>query len=346
MSKINTRDWRAFQISDLFEIVKGKRLTKAAMTEGKIRFIGASAINNGITAFISNKEHLHPSNTITVSYNGSVGEAFYQDEIFWASDDVNVLYPKFEMNEYIAMFIIPILKKAGKKYKFIDKWKKEDMEKDCIILPADQTGRPDFSYMETYMKNRAVAVSSALTALQSAQKLDFFKRLDIKDWAEFRIGELFDVKRPTTRSQANYSEGTVPFVASGNYNNGVLKYLQPNKDESLEQGGCITVSPVDGSAFYQEKPFLGRGGAGSSIILLYNATLDLYSGYFIATVIRSVCSKYAYGDMANKETIGNEVIKLPANDRNEPDYKFMSDYMAHMLGKTSQTLLGLRTFMV
>lgn len=83
-------------------------------------------------------------------------------------------------------------------------------------------------------------------------------------------------------------------MASGNYNNGVLKYLQPNKDESLEQGGCITVSPVDGSAFYQEKPFLGRGGAGSSIILLYNAALDLYSGYFIATVIRSVCSKYAY----------------------------------------------------
>ena len=125
----------------------------------------------------------------------------------------------------------------------------------------------------------------------------------------------------------------------------MLKYLQPNKDESLEQGGCITVSPVDGSAFYQEKPFLGRGGAGSSIILLYNAALDLYSGYFIATVIRSVCSKYAYGDMANKETIGNEVIKLPINDRNEPDYKFMSDYMAHMLEKASRTFLGLRTFM-
>ena len=268
MSKIDTQDWRAFQISDLFEIVKGKRLTKAAMTEGQIRFIGASAINNGITAFISNKEYLHPSNTITVSYNGSVGEAFYQDEVFWASDDVNVLYPKFEMNEYIAMFIITILKKSGKKYKFIDKWKKEDMEKDCLILPVEQTGRPNFSYMETYMKNRAVAVSSELTALQSTLKLDFFKRLDIKNWAEFRIEELFDVKRPTSRSQANYSEGTVPFVASGNYNNGVLKYLQPNKDESLEQGGCITVSPVDGSAFYQEKPFLGRGGAGSSIILL------------------------------------------------------------------------------
>ncbi|MBQ3022636.1 MAG: restriction endonuclease subunit S [Clostridia bacterium] len=149
--EIDISNWKMFEISDLFTVQKGKRLTKADMKEGKIRFIGASAINNGITAYISNDEHLHPQNTITLSYNGSIGEAFYQDEIFWASDDVNVLYPKFEINREIAFFIIPLLKTAGKRYAFIDKWKKEDMEKSKIPLPADIDGNPDYKCMEKYI---------------------------------------------------------------------------------------------------------------------------------------------------------------------------------------------------
>lgn len=161
MNRIDTKNWQNFSIGSLFEIRKGTRLVKANMKEGIYPFIGASAAHNGITAMISNNEHLHPKNTITISYNGSIGEAFYQDNIFWASDDVNVLYPKFEMNKHIAMYIIPILKKAGQKYAFIDKWKKEDMEKDQIRLPVDKTGNPDFSYMEIYMKNLEIAVSEA-----------------------------------------------------------------------------------------------------------------------------------------------------------------------------------------
>lgn len=162
---LDISSWKLFQISELFNVQKGKRLTKADMKDGKIRFIGASAINNGITAYISNDEHLHPQNTITLSYNGSIGEAFYQDEMFWASDDVNVLYPKFEMNREMAFFIIPLLKTAGKRYAFIDKWKKEDMEKSKIPLPADEDGNPDYEYMENYIVNRFDMTSIYLTNL-------------------------------------------------------------------------------------------------------------------------------------------------------------------------------------
>lgn len=163
--KIDMSRWKLFQISDLFNVQKGKRLTKADMKDGKIRFIGASAINNGITAYILNDEHLHPQNTITLSYNGSIGEAFYQDQIFWASDDVNVLYPKFEMNRDIAFFIIPLLKTVGKRYAFIDKWKKEDMEKSRIPLPADKDGNPDYKYMEKYIATELNITENALNKL-------------------------------------------------------------------------------------------------------------------------------------------------------------------------------------
>ena len=56
------------------------------------------------------------------------------------------------MNIYSAMFIIPCLKAMGKNYAFIDKWKKEDMEKSFIRLPINPTGKADYKYMENYMK--------------------------------------------------------------------------------------------------------------------------------------------------------------------------------------------------
>ena len=167
--KCSADKWAEFPISDLFTVVKGTRLTKADMQDGTIRFIGASAMNNGITAYISNNEKLHPENTITISYNGSVGEAFYQDEKFWASDDVNVLYPKFSLNFHIAMFLIPVLKAVGRKYAFVDKWKKEDMERDCIKLPVDCDGKPDWNYMENYIKSLSENTKKNFDILQSLE---------------------------------------------------------------------------------------------------------------------------------------------------------------------------------
>lgn len=168
-------------------------------------------------------------------------------------------------------------------------------------------------------------------------------QIDTTQWREFVIKDLFTVKRPSARSQSNYDEGEVPFVASGNFNNGVIKHLKPKENEVLDTGNCITVSPIDGSSFYQEKDFLGRGGAGSSIILLYNPNLNLYNGYFIATVIRTVCSKYVYSDMANKDTISLEKIKLPVDKTGNPDFSYMETYMRNLESTVSSSLTALQS---
>lgn len=166
-------------------------------------------------------------------------------------------------------------------------------------------------------------------------------KIDVTSWKEFVIGDIFEIKSPISRSQSKYEEGDIPFVASGNYNNGVLKYLKAKENEKLDKGNCITVSPVDGSAFYQEKDFLGRGGAGSSIILLYNSNLDLYNGYFIATIIRKVCEKYLYNNMGNKGSIKNEKIKLPVDSKGQPNFLYMTEYMKNLETSVSSSLTKL-----
>ncbi len=155
-------------------------------------------------------------------------------------------------------------------------------------------------------------------------------KIDTTKWENFVIEDLFNIKRPSARSQSDYEEGEIPFIASGNYNNGVLKYLMPKDKEVLDKGNCITVSPVDGSSFYQKEDFLGRGGAGSSIILLYNDHLNEKNGTFIATIIRKICSKYGYSDMGSKESIRKEIIKIPVDDENNPDWSYMEQYMKNI----------------
>ena len=160
--------FKGFKASDLFEIVKGKRLTQQQMRPGSINFIGSSSANNGVTAKIGNnhKQFLHPAGTITVSYNGSVGEAFLQDELFWASDDVNVWYPKAEYCKKVLIYMITVIRKCGRKYSFAKKWLLDEMRNEKLLLPVTKDGRLDVDYMKRFIR----AVEKKAVANLIAQK--------------------------------------------------------------------------------------------------------------------------------------------------------------------------------
>jgi hypothetical protein len=167
--QVNVSGWRQFSIGSLFRIEKGTRLTRAEMIDGDTPFIGATLENNGITARVGNIEHVHPGGLMTVAYNGqkATGKAFYQPISFWASDDVNVLYPKFSLTEYIALFLAPLFWEAGRPYSFGDKWSKDAMEDDCLSLPANASGKPDWDYMDKYMRTMMDNTKSDLSAMRS-----------------------------------------------------------------------------------------------------------------------------------------------------------------------------------
>lgn len=161
MPSLDVARWKPFEIQELFDIKKGKRLTKAKMTPGSTPFIGAIDKNNGITAFVG-QPSIHEGNTITVNYNGSVAEAFYQPNPFWCSDDVNVLYPKFALTPAIALFITTIIRRERFRFNYGRKWHLERMEPSIIRLPAIMGGKPNWPLMERYMSS--LPFSSQLVA--------------------------------------------------------------------------------------------------------------------------------------------------------------------------------------
>ena len=142
-------------MGDYFDIKKGKRLTSDDQTEGSTPYIGAIDSNNGIANYIG-QDAIHAGNTISLSYNGSVGEAFYQPKPFWATDDVNVLYFREEngvaFNKYIALFVCAVLRQEKYRYSYGRKWVLESMKSTVIKLP-EKSGKPNWSYMEDYMKS-------------------------------------------------------------------------------------------------------------------------------------------------------------------------------------------------
>lgn len=108
--ELKTKEWKRFYLGRLFDIKKGKRLTSEDQEEGNNLYIGAIDSNNGVANHIG-QSSIHKGNTISLSYNGSVGEAFYQPDPYWATDDVNVLYSKYSrFNKYIGLFIATIIR--------------------------------------------------------------------------------------------------------------------------------------------------------------------------------------------------------------------------------------------
>lgn len=181
----------------------------------------------------------------------------------------------------------------------------------------------------------------------SSRKTNNAKHLiDVSEWGEFRVGDLFDISRPIARSAQKYEKGNIAFVASGCFNNGVADYLKPKDEKDYDEGNCLTISPVDGYTFYQKDRFLGRGGAGSSIIILRNDMLNELRGQYLSTVIRFACKAWDYANMSNKAKLADTMIILPITSTGQPDWDYMESYMKVVMEKCEKTLENLKRTMM
>ena len=168
--ELKTKEWKRFYLGRLFDIKKGKRLTSEDQEEGNNLYIGAIDSNNGVANHIG-QSPIHKGNTISLSYNGSVGEAFYQPDPYWATDDVNALYSKYSgFNKYIGLFIATVIRQEKYRFSYGRKWTLENMVNTEICLPIryssndlpyiDDTNKysdegyiPNWQFMEDYIKS-------------------------------------------------------------------------------------------------------------------------------------------------------------------------------------------------
>ncbi len=149
-------EWKKYNISELFDIQLSTGDNQANKPlDGKNPLISAGTTNNGICKFIDKpdlKSQLFNKNVITVDMFGKV--YFHNYEFYSVSHGrVNILIPKKEINRYVGVFIATIIEKRFKgKYNFSRMCSRSRLLKEVILLPANDTGNPDYVYMEQCIK--------------------------------------------------------------------------------------------------------------------------------------------------------------------------------------------------
>lgn len=89
-----------------------------------------------------------------VNYNGSVAETFYHPYESIFSDDVKRFVLKNHAeNQKICLFLKTAILKQKEKYAYGYKFNEIRMSKRKIILPSKPNGKPDFNYMEAYIRS-------------------------------------------------------------------------------------------------------------------------------------------------------------------------------------------------
>lgn len=151
---IENKEWKNFEINDIFSIKSGKRLTKSDMHTGNIPFVSASAENNGITNFINNKNDSIDSNVLGVNYDGNGGMviSFYHPYKTIFSDSVKRFHLKnIDDDKYILLFCKMSILKQRDKYRYGYKFNETRMKRQNIMLPINSKNEPDYEFMHNYM---------------------------------------------------------------------------------------------------------------------------------------------------------------------------------------------------
>lgn len=335
--------WKEFKLNKLFTIKKGKRLTSNDQIDGIYNYIGAIDSNNGVSNHIE-QSPIHEGNTITLSYNGSVGEAYYQYEPYWATDDVNALYPKYKkFNPYIGFFICTILKREKFKYSYGRKWTLYLMNNTVIKLPAliknnefvidlkkefsDDGYIPDWQFMEDYIK------SLHYKPLTTKNKPNNVSKLNVSVWKDFKINSLFDVELSKGDiKEDDVEEGNIPLVSSGSQNNGIVKYINSEGDgiANIFNGNKITVDMFC-QTFYHPSDFYSVSHGRVNILTAKYKDFNKYMALFITTILNQEQYRFSYGRAVYSNVFRNMVIKLPAIQNQDgsysPDWEYMEKYI-------------------
>lgn len=353
---LNPNDWKRFYLGRLFDIKKGKRLTAEDQEVGNNLYIGAIDSNNGVANHIG-QEPIHEGNTISLSYNGSVGEAFYQAEPYWATDDVNALYSKYEgFNEFIGLFMVATIRQEKYRFSYGRKWTLENMNNTDICLPirynsdrspyidstkfySDEGYVPDWDFMESYIKS--LHFKPLTTKHTTALKLN-------KDrWQEFEFGRLIkSIYKAHAYTKDDLTEQNVKLDSTLRYitrtaeDNGCELIVKNKAISYVEEGNAITIGDTTATCFYQEEKFV----TGDHMIVVRANWLNTYTGLFIVTLLNNEQYRYSYGRAFLMDRVKETVLKLPICRNNDglpiideakrfsdegfiPDWQFMEDYI-------------------
>lgn len=141
-----------FSLQDLFKITGSQTTPLLELSEfgaGKYPYVTTKATNNGVDGFYN---YWTEQGGVLTLDSAVVGYCSYQEYNFSASDHVEKLIPKFEMNKYVALFLVTIINKEQYRFSYGRKCSQTRLKQLSIKLPT-KNDKPDWEFMESYIKS-------------------------------------------------------------------------------------------------------------------------------------------------------------------------------------------------
>ena len=113
-------------------------------------YITATANNNGIGYFISNKNATLQEKCISVNRNESVEYSFYHSYSALFGNDTRKLIPKYS-DDHVAKFISFMISSQKEKYGYGYKMGTARLKRQKILLPISRDESINYDFMKKYI---------------------------------------------------------------------------------------------------------------------------------------------------------------------------------------------------
>lgn len=341
---MKNREWKAFRIDEVFEIVDGFYNKKPPMTGGDLPFLGATEKNNGITGYTDKntvyewtktgekvdstyKSKLFGPNWIAVTNNGSVGHAYFVPYQYTSSHDVTSLYLKErEISSELGLFLVKMLERAGEPFSYARKWRPIRLRKTPIYLPVTTDGTPDWKFMEEYIQKKSNQIRNTYQ-LPEQHVIEDSRNLDEVEWKEYIIDEILEVKSGVRLTKDEQEDGKFPFIGASDNKNGITAYINNTNSSTDSNVLGVNYNGSVGYAFYH--PYKATFSDDVKRVRFKKGPNNKYTLLFLKHIIERQAKKYAYGYKFNGQRMKRQIIKLPTVS-GEPDFVFMEQYMKRM----------------
>lgn len=295
------------KLNCLFDIQYGNSLCLQSLElGGEIAFIARGSENNGIAGYVKkiDAEPFAP-HKITVSLGGSVLESFYQDSDFYTAYHINVLTPKTNMTKSQMLYYCMLLRSNNYRYSF---GRQANKTLKNLLMP-DLTEIPSF------------VTTVPIPTKPSEKELSPGKKISLRDrrWKKFYYDDIFNIGRGQRLIDEDREKGKIPYFSASETNNGCTDFIS---NPLFTKRNAILYSTF-GDAYWVEGEFT----ASDEISIFQNDHLNVYNALFITTVMAQNRYKYAFGRKAFRIRFTNDIIKLPVDTHEKPNWQFMEDYI-------------------
>ena len=232
-----------------------------------------------------------------------------------------------------GQFIARAVQQTCSKYSYGHMGNKDSINRERVMLPVDDKGKPDYAYMTLYsteVRGRMLMRYKNFIAEQLSQ-LEYkdIPALDEKKWGHFLIPDVFsNIQRGKRLKNADHVLGIIPYVSSTANNNGVDDYVEATAG-TRSFSDCISLanSGSVGTAFYEPFEFV----ASDHVTSLKHEGMSKFVYLFLTTTIERQGSNFNFNREINDARIKKMQVMLPVSDDGKPDYKYMEQYAKNMM---------------